>query len=42
MEGLTTIRRPCNGTCIVLCGTILVLLLYPNFYGDVEWMIESC
>jgi hypothetical protein len=24
----------------VLCGTILVLLLYSIIYGDVEWMIE--
>jgi hypothetical protein len=40
MEDLTTIRRPCNGTCIMLYGTVLMLLLYPIIYCDVEWMIE--
>jgi hypothetical protein len=40
MEDLTTIRRPCNGTCIMLWDTILTLLLYPIICRDVEWMIE--
>jgi hypothetical protein len=40
MKGLTTIRRSCNGTCIVLYGTIIVLLFYPIIRDDVELMIE--
>jgi hypothetical protein len=41
IEGLTTIWWPCNGTHNVLCGIILVLLLYLIIYGVVEWIIES-
>jgi hypothetical protein len=40
MKVLTTIRRPCNGTYIVLCSTILMLLLYLIICGDDELMIE--
>ena len=36
MEDLTTIRRPYNGTCIILCDTILALLLYPVISGARE------
>jgi hypothetical protein len=42
IQGLTTIWWPCNGTCNVLCGTILVLLPYSMIHGVIEWMIEWC